>query len=223
MWYPSTMGITYFRRFRMEYRLDDWSGDGSGGDCSGDGSGDGSGDDGRLFDQGISRIEALSTPLQPGYELLPFSDGLIRQHATAKYESFRQELDCNVFPCLGNSDGCLRLMKEIANRHNFVPEATWLCRYKNTEAGTVEPVGTIQGIELDGWGAIQNIGVHPDHRNRGLGGLLLMRAAKGFYESGLKGMHLEVTTDNTAAIRFYQRIGFRKAEVVYKAAEVAGT
>ena len=31
-----------------------------------------------------------------------------------------------------------------------------------------------------------------------------------------------LTTDNTAAVRLYERIGFRKAQVVYKAAEVAG-
>ena len=35
-------------------------------------------------------------------------------------------------------------------------------------------------------------------------------------------MHLEVTTDNTAAIRLYERLGFKRAKVVFKAAEVAG-
>ncbi len=34
-------------------------------------------------------------------------------------------------------------------------------------------------------------------------------------------MHLEVTTDNTAAIRLYERLGFKRVRVVYKAAEVA--
>jgi ribosomal protein S18 acetylase RimI-like enzyme len=198
----------------MEYRLNDWSGEWCGEQTD---------ESEWATNQGAGHIDAITTPLRPGYEMLPFSEGLIRQHATAKYESFKNELDSNVFPCLGNADGCLRLMKEIASRHGFVPEATWLCQHHDTESKTIHPVGTIQGIELDGWGAIQNIGVHPRHRNRGLGGQLLLRAAQGFYEAGLKGMHLEVTTDNTAAIRFYQRIGFRKAEVVYKAAEVVGS
>lgn len=189
----------------MEYRLDDWS------DVEADG-----------VDTGITRMESFAKSVPVGYEFVPFHEGLIREHATAKYESFRYELDSNVFPCLGDREGCLRLMKEIAGRHSFIPEATWLCRCKDLEAGTVVPVGTIQGIEAEGWGAIQNIGIDPNHRNRGLGALLLTRAAKGFYEAGLKGMHLEVTTDNTAAIRFYERIGFRRASVVYKAAEVAG-
>ena len=171
---------------------------------------------------GISRIESFAKLVPAGYEFVPFHQGLIGEHASAKYESFRYELDANVFPCLGDREGCVRLMKEIVGRHAFIPEATWLCRYRNMETGTIIPVGTIQGIEADGWGAIQNIGIDPSHRNRGLGALLLTRAAKGFYEAGLKGMHLEVTTDNTAAIRFYERIGFRRASVVYKAAEVAG-
>lgn len=204
------MGMTYFKRFRMEYRLDEWSDS----TLADHGAGD--------VDSAVSRIESISRTVPFGYEFVPFSDGLIREHAAAKYESFRYELDSNVFPCLGDREGCLRLMKEIAGRHSFVPEATWLCRFKEMEAGTVTPVGTIQGIESEGWGAIQNIGIDPHHRNRGLGTMLLARAAKGFYEAGLKGMHLEVTTDNTAAIRFYERIGFRQASVVYKAAEVAG-
>lgn len=194
----------------MEYRLDEWSDS----TLADHGAGD--------VDSAVSRIESISRTVPFGYEFVPFSDGLIREHAAAKYESFRCELDSNVFPCLGDREGCLRLMKEIAGRHSFVPEATWLCRFKEMEAGTVTPVGTIQGIESEGWGAIQNIGIDPHHRNRGLGTMLLARAAKGFYEAGLKGMHLEVTTDNTAAIRFYERIGFRQASVVYKAAEVAG-
>lgn len=204
------MGMTYFKRFRMEYRLDDWSGADSDGLDTGD------------VDSGISRLESITKPVPIGYEFAPFHEGLIREHAAAKYESFRYELDSNVFPCLGDREGCLRLMQEIASRSTFVPEATWLCRFKDQEAGTVVPVGTIQGIEAEGWGAIQNIGIDPHHRNKGLGALLLTRAAKGFYEAGLKGMHLEVTTDNTAAIRFYERIGFRRTSVVYKAAEVAG-
>ena len=74
--------------------------------------------------------------LPPHYELLPFSVDLLREHANAKYASFRSELDVNVFPCLGRRDGCLRLMREIASRAGFVPEATWLCRYREPESGS---------------------------------------------------------------------------------------
>ncbi len=195
------MGMTYFKRLRMEYRLSDW-------------------DDGPSF--AGDPIETMMGTVPSGYEFVPFSEGLIRQHAVAKFESFRHELDSNVFPCLGSQEGCFRLMQEICSRQSFVPEATWLCRWKDLQQGEVLAVGTIQGIEIDGWGAIQNVGIDPSHRNRKLGAMLLARAANGFREVGLKGMHLEVTTDNVGAIRFYERLGFHRAEVVYKAAEVAG-
>ena len=184
------MGLTYFKRFRMEYRLDD-----------------------AVYDPG---------PLPAGYELLPFSGELIRDHAIAKYQSFREELDANVFPCLGRRDGCLRLMREIVSRSGFVPAATWLCRYLDPESGSRIPVGTVQGLSIDGWGAIQNLGIDPQHRGRRLGSILLCRAARGFQQQGLTRMHLEVTTENTAAVRLYERLGFRRAKVVYKAADVAG-
>ena len=108
------MGLTYFKRFQMEFDL--------------------------------SASLPASLPVPPGYELVPFTHDLIREHATAKYQSFRMELDANVFPCLGRRDGCLRLMREISSRAGFVPAATWLCRYRDLESNCMLPVGTVQGL-----------------------------------------------------------------------------
>ncbi len=184
------MGMTYFRRFRMEFNL--------------------------------SEPLPEPPPVPSRYELLPYAEELIREHAAAKFQSFRQELDANVFPCLGHRDGCLRLMREIAGRTGFVPAATWLLRYRDPADGCSQPIGTIQGLQADGWGAVQNLGIEPSHRGQGLGTVLLRQAARGFRQAGLSRMHLEVTTDNTAAVRLYERLGFRRTNVVYKAAEVAG-
>ena len=184
------MGLTYFKRYRME------------------------------FDLSNSVPECAQAPA--GYDFIPYTPALLKEHAQAKYESFCQELDAIVFPCLGRRDGCLRLMREITSRATFIPEATWLCRVRDPDSGRPRPVGTIQGLQIDEWGAVQNIGIDPSHRGRGLGSILLSRAGEGFRRVGLKKMHLEVTTDNTAAIRLYERLGFRRAQVVYKAAEVAG-
>jgi hypothetical protein len=160
--------------------------------------------------------------MPPGYQLVAFDESLVRDHATAKYRSFAQEIDTHVFPCLGRRDGCLRLIREITGRASFVPEATWLLRYRDPISQVAQPVGTVQGIHHEGWGAIQNLGIDPMHRGRGLGRCLLGQAAQGFRSVGLSHMHLEVTMDNTGAVRLYERLGFKRANTVYKAAEVAG-
>jgi len=183
------MGLTYFKRYRMELDLEDFT---------------------------VPRDE-----LPAGYELLPWSDGLLRQHAIAKYDSFQWELDANVFPCLGQRDGCIRLMRDISGRESFVAKSTWLLRYREPGSRKPTPVGTVQGVQVESWGAIQNLGISKPHRGQGLGSILLGRATTGFKEIGLRHMHLEVTTDNTAALRLYERLGYRRAGTVFKAAEVA--
>jgi ribosomal protein S18 acetylase RimI-like enzyme len=186
------MPLIYFKRFRMELELV-----------------------GRPLEVG---------PLPEGYALVAWSDSLLREHAEAKYRGFRCELDANVFPCLGRRDGCLNLMREISRRASFVAEATWLLRWHppGSAAGRGEPVGTVQGLQSDGWGALQNLAIAEEHRGRGLGTQLLIASAAGFRSAGLPRMHLEVTTDNTAAVRLYERFGFRRARTVFKAAEVIG-
>ncbi|MEZ6088299.1 MAG: GNAT family N-acetyltransferase [Pirellulaceae bacterium] len=159
--------------------------------------------------------------LPEGYEVLPWSDSLLRAHAIAKYEAFQWEMDANVFPCLGQRDGCYRLMQEISDRSNFVPEATWLLQYRERDTRKPLPVGTVQGIHSDGWGAIQNLGLAKPHRGQGLGTILLSLATAGFQRIGLRKSHLEVTTDNTGALRLYERLGYKRARTVFKAAEVA--
>jgi GNAT superfamily N-acetyltransferase len=72
-----------------------------------------------------------------------------------------------------------------------------------------------------GCGSIQNVGVMPGHRGHGLGTHLMRKSMEGFRAAGLSRVYLEVTAQNTAAFRLYLRLGFRKVKTVYKAAEVA--
>ena len=184
------MGITYFKRYRMEYDLD-----------------------GQLFEP---------PPLLPGYSLLPWRPTLLDAHVDVKYRSFRFEIDANVFTCFHNREGCARLMQEIVRRDGFLPNATWLLMYQRPGTNCPEPAGTIQGVwDCSGLGSIQNVGVLPAHRGRGLGTHLIHRSLQGFRDSGLERAYLEVTAQNTAAFRLYLRLGFRKVKTVYKAADVA--
>jgi len=183
------MGLTYFKRFRMEIDLG-----------------------GRL---------PAAPPLPAGFRMVAWQDSLLEAHAETKYQSFRDEIDSNVFPCLGDLVGCHRLMQEIRGKQGFLPGATWLVAHETAD-GKTEYCGTIQGIrDYTGMGAIQNLGVTPDYRSRNLGSSLLLGALEGFQQAGLRRAFLEVTAQNSGAIRLYQRIGFIKARTVYKAVEVA--
>jgi ribosomal protein S18 acetylase RimI-like enzyme len=164
----------------------------------------------------------LSTARLPaGYEFVAWHESLVGLHAQIKYESFRDEIDANVFPCLGEHHGCQRLMTEIARKPGFLPQATWLVAYRNDD-DELEHCGTIQGIKDPvGMGAIQNLGITPTHRDRGVGTCLLVKALDGFRRSGIARVHLEVTAENQGAIRLYHRLGFVTVKTVFKMAEVA--
>ena len=182
------MGLTYFKRYRMELDLG-----------------------GPLYDP---------PNLPAGYAARPWQESLLEAHADAKYRSFCIEIDANVFPCLGQREGCRRLMREIARRDGFLGEATWLLQ--RCDDGDVQHCGTVQGVrDSKGYGAVQNLGIVPVHRGQGLGTVLLFHALRGFQRAGLQRAFLEVTAQNVGAVRLYRRLGFRCVRTVYKAGEVA--
>jgi len=164
-----------------------------------------------------------SAPHVPkGYVFLPWSKSLLDLHAEVKYRSFCNEIDANVFPCLGELAGCRRLMAEITRKGGFLDRATWLAVTDTHDVRRREFCGTIQGIrDQAGVGAVQNLGIVPDYRDQGLGSSLLLRALRGFRESGVDCVYLEVTAENEGAIRLYEQFGFRTVKTVFKVAEVA--
>jgi ribosomal protein S18 acetylase RimI-like enzyme len=160
-------------------------------------------------------------PEPEGYRLVPWRASLLETHASVKYESFRFEIDANVFPCLGEREGCRRLMHEISHRPGFVSRATWLIAWCPLDE-PLEYCGTVQGIQdRSHLGSVQNLGITPPHRGQNLGTCLLLKAMEGFRAEGLKRAFLEVTAQNTGAVRLYRRLGFRTVKTVYKAVEVA--
>ncbi len=172
----------------------------------------------------LSGRELLPPPLDPGYRFLAWDDSLLDACAKAKYLCFRDELDANVFPCLAELEGCRRLMREIRKKHGFLPEATWLVACQPDARGRADLCGTIQGVrDGRGVGAIQNVGITPPHRGAGLGTNLLFRSLEGFRRAGLLQVYLEVTAENSAAIRLYRRLGFQITKTVYKAVEAVPT
>lgn len=165
------------------------------------------------------KMEADLAPLPPpvladGFCWVPWEASLLDVHAEVLYRSFVEEIDAVVFPSFGHAPGCRALMTELCRKPGFLPAATWLIA---DESG---PVGTVQGLrDRTGMGAIQNLGVVPSHRGRGLGVALLLQALQGFRSAGLSQAMLEVTAQNDGAVRLYHRLGFRRRKTVYKVVE----
>ena len=152
--------------------------------------------------------------LPDSYGWVGWNEALIDLHAEVKYLSFRDEIDASVFPCLGDRHGCQRLMREIRRKPGFLGESTWLI---------LSPegfIGTVQGVMDRGpIGAIQNVGVVPAYRGLGLGKALVAKALEGFRGAGLQRAYLEVTAENSSAVKLYREVGFRRAKTLYKAVD----
>ncbi len=156
------------------------------------------------------------------YRLVTWHPSLVQAHAEVKYASFRGEIDSQVFPCLGELEGCEQLMSEIEAREGFLPEGTWLAEYIGTEEAAPEYCGTIQAVRTHkGKANIQNIGVSPYHRGRGIGTALILASLLGLHHLGIRRVCLEVTAENVDAVRLYRQLGFRTARTLYKAVELA--
>lgn len=164
----------------------------------------------------------LSIPVLPkGYTCVPWDPSLLDRHAFVKFQSFHGEIDARVFRCLGELDGCQRLMGEIASQKGFLPLTTWLITFQAPGNAAAIDCGTIQGLAHSTvLGAIQNVGVIPSRRGCGLGRALLLKSLDGFRQSGMRRVYLEVTAKNKPAIGLYRSLGFRLTRTMYKAAEV---
>jgi GNAT superfamily N-acetyltransferase len=158
--------------------------------------------------------------LPGGYRLVAWRPDRLAAHAETKFHSFRHEIDADVFSCLADIDGCYRLMEEISHKDGFLAEATWLAAYEGE--GRTEYCGTIQGIRATNkYGAIQNVGITPAHRCRGVGSALISAALAGFQQVGLARAYLEVTAHNEGAVRLYKQLGFQRTKTLFKAVELA--
>ncbi|MFK7735099.1 MAG: GNAT family N-acetyltransferase [Pirellulaceae bacterium] len=184
------MSVVYFKRSKMELQLD--------------------------------RLKLAELPeCAEGIRLLPWSKRLLNRHAEVKWQSFREEIDAHVFPCLADLEGCRALMLEITNRKDFAAQATWLACRDSEFTSTPQPCGTIQGLLAAGQtGAIQNLGVHPECRGLGIGKALLVQSLIGFQAAGCKSVQLEVTVQNTSAIKLYEQLGFEHKETLFKISDL---
>ena len=160
----------------------------------------------------------LEPPLLPeGYRWLSWRSLLLERHAQVKWRAFRNDLDGKVFTCFGDASGCLRLMREIVSQKMFCAAATWMVVYQPELNWPASDCGTIQGVTRNGGiGAIQNVGVTPEHRGQGIGRAMVIQALRGFIQCGMGCGILEVTAQNEGAVKLYRSLGFEIVEVLYR-------
>ncbi|MFM7249657.1 MAG: hypothetical protein ACKO5R_07160 [Planctomycetaceae bacterium] len=79
--------------------------------------------------------------LPAGYRFVAWHDGLLDAHARTKFRAFRSEIDAVVFPCLGDLEGCRRLMREIRGKVGFLPAASWLVARAKPVLAALEGTG----------------------------------------------------------------------------------
>jgi GNAT superfamily N-acetyltransferase len=169
----------------------------------------------KRFRMELDLYDAPPAPSLPeAFYWVPWDDALLDVHAEVMFSSFHEEIDSVVFPSLGNRQACQQLMGEIRRKPGFMPDSTWLL------ASTSGYHASVQGVrERSGLGAIQNLGVIPAYRGRGLGKALLLQALHGFRRAGLGRAFLEVTAQNQGAVQLYHSLGFRRRKTLYKAVE----
>ncbi len=174
------------------------------------------------MESSFSGRERTWVKLPAGFRLLPWHKSLLDSHAEVKFLSFHDEMDANLFPCFTDLAGCRRLMTRFrGSRGSSRTRRGWRSRRATTARGWSLAARSRGFGDRFGYGAIQNLGITPAFRNRGLGTVLLFAALRGFWRAGLRRVYLEVTADNEGAIRLYRRHGFRVMKTLYKAVEAA--
>jgi ribosomal-protein-alanine N-acetyltransferase len=73
-----------------------------------------------------------------------------------------------------------------------------------------EVVGFIGLWHVMDEGHICTLAVHPDHRGKGLGELLVLAALRAAVKVGSDAVHLEYRVGNEAAARLYAKLGFER-------------
>lgn len=173
-----------------------------------------------LMQLDLRRTELPAAVLPVGYRWVSWRPMLVERHAAVKWRAFRGGGDSLIFPCLGDAEGCRRLMRLISGHAAFCPEATWMVTYHPEDDWPADDCATIQGIIRNGRsGAIQNVGVIPGHRRLGIGRALVLQALAGFRDLGLVTATLEVTADNHAAVALYESLGFHVTRELLRSSE----
>lgn len=149
-----------------------------------------------------------------------WSPELLKRHARLIHDAFRNDLDGQIFPTYKQYSACEHLIESTVSSTLFAPKATWLIARSASQANNnskrVDYCAAIQCVfNKAREGEIQNVSVRADVRRKGLGKALVIKALEAFNQLDVKVVKLEVTAENSEAIRLYSSLGFRPLRYFY--------
>jgi len=109
--------------------------------------------------------------------------------------------------------------KECFNEEAFSKKQilSLITSYNSISLGAIEKdqivgfvIGTIYYERTELTGHVLTIDIRETHRRKGVGTALLQEMEKQFKEQGVTACRLEVREDNAPALRFYQKLGYKK-------------
>jgi mycothiol synthase len=133
--------------------------------------------------------------LPSGITLQPWNDASAADFYAAYRASFR---DRPGFP----DPPAQEWIEGYDSDDEFHPELSLLARADG------EPVGFVTAGEMKNLGWINQIGVAPAWRRRGLAATLMLRALRGLRDAGLQEAGLHVHVNNPGAARLYEKLAF---------------
>ncbi|MFX1482943.1 MAG: GNAT family N-acetyltransferase [Promethearchaeota archaeon] len=150
----------------------------------------------------LADYEPMDLSLPQGYELVPIRDADYEAVYSCFYETFSHGQSPFFFD---QSDAERRTYFETWSSPESIESDATIAVVRGNDVvafSFARPYG-MQGNYLVEW-----IGVHPDHRRRGLGKYLMMHVANVAKDGGYDTMSLSCATGNTRAYALYTKLGW---------------
>jgi len=172
----------------------------------------------------LTQTELPEPSLPQNFFWTPWDNLLVSEHAHILHAAFCNDLDGRIFPTYRQYEACEYLIRSSSSSESFAPEGTWLIgreleptNYQMIKVGRPsEFCAAIQCMRLsEKTCEIQNVSTSPQYRRLGLGRALILKALRSLTWKGLLRATLEVTAENSAAIRLYSSLGFQPTKLIF--------
>ena len=145
-----------------------------------------------------------STPLK----IIPWDSTLIEPAAVMTAASYRDHLDYEILEDYHTPANCENYLRGLVTKPGcgvFLRDASFMC---------IDEYGIPRGYVVcsrisDGCAMIPQVATHPAWQGRGIGAALMSLCLRKLKAMGFNSLSLVVTVENSHALEWYRRMGFR--------------